>query len=328
MSGLSDFSLLLEATISDLETRKTRGERFVQVSPQVLAELAARPANPPPAAAGKPNMEASAAPGSSQGVSMLASMKQALSEPRREVSRSHSEPPVAPPAKAVVAPAASVSVSVSAGVGVAPSSKVMALQQLQQKVQACTRCPNLVASRTNTVFGVGNPDSPLMFVGEAPGADEDVQGEPFVGAAGQLLTRIIQTMGLSRSDVYIANILKCRPDTPGQAYGNRKPTAEEMKTCLPYLLEQIQIIQPKVIVALGATAMEGLFGKSPVYITKLRGHWQDFQGIAVMPTFHPSYVLRNQSLSTKRETWEDMLAAMERLGMPVSEKQRSYFLKA
>ena len=116
----------------------------------------------------------------------------------------------------------------------------------------------------------------LMFVGEAPGADEDEQGEPFVGKAGELLTRIIQTMGFSRETVYIANVLKCRPDTPGQTIGNRKPTSDEMKTCLPYLLEQIDIIQPRVIVALGATAVEGLFGK-PMPITKLRGNWQTFR---------------------------------------------------
>jgi DNA polymerase len=123
-------------------------------------------------------------------------------------------------------------------------------------------------------------------------------------------------------------VLKCRPDTPGQRSGNRKPTPEEMATCLPYLKEQIRIIRPRVIVALGATAMEGLFGRAPVYITKIRGQWQELDGIAVMPTYHPSYVLRNQSLATKRETWTDMLAAMERLGMPISDKQRGYFLSA
>ncbi len=202
------------------------------------------------------------------------------------------------------------------------------MEGLRERVLACVQCPNLVAARKNVVFGVGNVDSPLMFVGEAPGADEDLQGEPFVGAAGQLLTKMIQAMGLSRAEVYIGNVLKCRPDTPGQSYGNRKPSPEEMATCLPYLREQIQIIRPRVIVALGATAMEGLFGRAPVRITGERGRWKDFEGIAVMPTFHPSYVLRNQSMETKRQIWEDLLAAMERLGMPISDKQRGYFLKA
>ena len=129
---------------------------------------------------------------------------------------------------------------------------------MQSRVSVCMLCPHLAASRTQTVFGVGNPDADLMFIGEAPGADEDRQGEPFVGRAGQLLTRIIGTMGLGRSDVYIANILKCRPDMPRGVSGNRPPTPVEMQTCLPYLAEQIDIIQPRVLVALGATAVEGL----------------------------------------------------------------------
>src|ERR1041385_8724588 len=133
-----------------------------------------------------------------------------------------------------------------------------------------------------------------MFVGEAPGADEDEQGEPFVGAAGQLLTRIIQTMGLSRETVYIANILKCRPDTPGQTSGNRKPTTEEMQTCIPYLHSQIDIISPKVLVALGGTAIEGLLGQA-AGITRMRGKWQEYRGIPLMPTFHPAYLLRNMA---------------------------------
>ena len=176
------------------------------------------------------------------------------------------------------------------------------------------------------MFGVGNIDAQLMFVGEAPGADEDEQGEPFVGAAGQLLTKIITATGLSRADVYIANILKCRPDTPGQSSGNRKPRPEEMATCIPYLHEQIDLIRPQVIVALGATAVEGLLGKT-VGITRLRGHWQTYRDTPLMPTYHPAYLLRNQSLATKREVWEDMLAVMEKLAMPISEKQRNFFLK-
>lgn len=166
-----------------------------------------------------------------------------------------------------------------------------------------------------------------MFVGEAPGADEDTRGEPFVGAAGQLLTRIIQTMGFSRETVYIANVLKCRPDTPHQSSGNRKPTADEMKTCLPYLLSQIELIQPQVIVTLGATAVEGLLGMT-VAISKLRGRFQTFRGRPVMPTYHPSYLLRNPAPSVKREVWEDMLQVLEKLGRPISEKQRNYFSKA
>lgn len=202
------------------------------------------------------------------------------------------------------------------------------MAELRQRALACRKCPHLAATRQNVVFGVGDIHAALMFVGEAPGADEDAQGEPFVGRAGQLLTRIIQTMGLSREQVYIANILKCRPDTPGQTSGNRRPTATEMATCLPYLLEQIALIRPRVIVALGATALEGLFGKTSVALTRTRGTWLSFQDIPVMPTYHPAYLLRNPALAEKRKVWEDMLAVMDKLGLPISEKQRGYFLKA
>ena len=190
----------------------------------------------------------------------------------------------------------------------------------------CVKCLQLASARKNVVFGVGNTDAELMFVGEAPGADEDEQGEPFVGKAGQLLTKIIETMGLKRESVYIANILKCRPDTPGQSAGNRKPRPEEMETCIPYLHKQIDLIRPKVLVALGGTAIEGLLGKN-AGIMRLRGQWHTYRGIPLMPTFHPAYVLRNQALSEKRKVWEDMLQVMERLGLAISEKQRGFFTK-
>ena len=198
-------------------------------------------------------------------------------------------------------------------------------EELRTKVLACTKCPNLVAFRHSVVFGVGNPNAELMFVGEAPGADEDRQGEPFVGRAGELLTKIIQTMGYQRSEVYIANVLKCRPDIPEGAPGNRQPTATEMETCLPYLREQIQLIQPKAMVALGATAMRGLFGKEEP-MNQMRGRWHLFGSIPVMATFHPSYLLRNQALSVKRKVWEDMLQVLDRLGHSISERQKNYFL--
>ncbi|HEY3862012.1 MAG TPA: uracil-DNA glycosylase [Verrucomicrobiae bacterium] len=205
-----------------------------------------------------------------------------------------------------------------------PEDLEAAMADLCQRASVCLKCPHLVSSRKNVVFGVGSIRARLMFVGEAPGADEDARGEPFVGAAGQLLTRIIQTMGLSRETVYIANILKCRPDTPGQSSGNRKPTADEMKTCLPYLLAQIDVIRPKVLVALGATAIEGLLGATGG-IGKVRGHFQTFRDIPLMPTFHPAYLLHTQAPSEKRKVWEDMLLVMEKLQMPISEKQRGYF---
>jgi DNA polymerase len=211
--------------------------------------------------------------------------------------------------------------------GLPPEARRAAFADLRARAFACVRCPHLAGSRKNVVFGVGSIEAELMFVGEAPGADEDAQGEPFVGKAGQLLTKIIQTMGLSRETVYIANILKCRPDTPGEVAGNRKPSPDEMQTCIPFLHEQIDLVRPKVLVALGATAVEGLLGKT-VGITRLRGNWQTYRGIPLMPTYHPAYLLRNQALSEKRRVWEDMLQVMARVGMIATEKQKNYFLKS
>ncbi len=209
----------------------------------------------------------------------------------------------------------------------APSKteKADRLAAVQTRVSVCVKCPNLASSRTQTVFGVGNPDADIMFVGEAPGADEDAQGEPFVGRAGQLLTKIIKAMGFPREEVYIANVLKCRPDVPAGSFGNRPPTPREMQTCRPYLMEQIDIIKPKVIVALGAVAVEGLLGtRAPM--RELRGRWDSFNGTPLMITYHPAYLLRNQSPSEKRKVWEDMMLVLERLEKPISEKQRNYFL--
>jgi uracil-DNA glycosylase family 4 len=207
---------------------------------------------------------------------------------------------------------------------VAPN-KTELLASVRERVRVCTKCAHLACSRTQTVFGVGNPDAELMFIGEAPGVDEDRQGEPFVGRAGQLLTRIIETMGLIREEVYIANILKCRPDMPAGSFGNRAPTPAEMQTCRPYLVEQINIIQPKVLVALGAVAVEGLLGTRAT-MRELRGRWHSYNGTPLMITYHPAYLLRNQAPSEKRKVWEDMLQVLERLERPITERQRNYFL--
>jgi DNA polymerase len=210
--------------------------------------------------------------------------------------------------------------------------RVAALEDLRRRAEQCVKCPHLARARRNVVFGVGSPAAELMFVGEAPGAEEDAQGEPFVGRAGELLTRIIQAMGHGRDTVYIANVLKCRPDTPGRASGNRPPTAAEMDTCRPYLAAQIELIQPRAIVALGATAVQGLLGLTAT-MGSLRGRWQQFRGLPVMPTYHPAYLLRAQDAadggrSEKRKVWEDLLLVLEKLGAPVTEKMRGYFLKA
>jgi DNA polymerase len=182
---------------------------------------------------------------------------------------------------------------------------VVDLPDISARARACTKCAELARCRTQVVVGVGNPRAELMFIGEAPGADEDEQGEPFVGRAGQLLTKIIEAMGFRREEVYIANVLKCRPPQ------NRTPWPEEIANCLPFLLEQIAAVHPKVIVALGATAVRALLDVQ-LGITKMRGNWYSFRDIPIMPTFHPAYLLRNPP--AKREVWTDMKTVLAKLG--------------
>ena len=173
-----------------------------------------------------------------------------------------------------------------------------ALLALREEIGDCTRCVLHTLGRRQVVFGVGNPRAELMFVGEAPGADEDIQGEPFVGRAGQLLTKIIESIGFQRSDVYIANVVKCRPP------GNRNPEPQEVATCQPFLFRQIDTIRPRVVVALGTFAAHTLLG-SDAPISRLRGRVHSFRGgIKLIPTFHPAFLLR--SPDRKREVWEDM----------------------
>jgi len=179
------------------------------------------------------------------------------------------------------------------------------LSTIEARTKTCTKCKELSRCRHSVVFGVGSSKAEIMFVGEAPGADEDAQGIPFVGRAGQLLTKIIEAMGYRREDVYIANIIKCRPPQ------NRPPEPDEVANCLPYVLSQIELIQPKVIVALGATALRALLDVQ-LGITKMRGHWYTFREIPIMPTFHPAYLLRNPA--AKRDVWDDMKAVLDKLG--------------
>ncbi len=182
--------------------------------------------------------------------------------------------------------------------GRAVQSAPQLLAMLREEIgPACTRCKLHALGRTQTVFGVGNPAADLMFVGEAPGADEDAQGEPFVGRAGQLLTKIIEAIGLKREDVYIANVIKCRPP------GNRNPEPDEVERCQPFLFRQIDAIKPKVIVALGKFAAQALL-QTTEPITRIRGRQSKYRGATLIPTFHPAYLLRNPS--SKREVWEDM----------------------
>src|SRR6185369_17130910 len=289
---------LLDATIQHLEELKSGGEKFVRVSPEKLAAL-----------------QSAASPQVRYGV-----VPTTVAAPRNILATA--SPKLVPTPQAVEKPLAAA----PPGALLTSQPKAAAMAEVRDRAMVCQKCPHLANSRRNVVFGVGDINSPLMFIGEAPGADEDEQGEPFVGRAGQLLTKIIQTMGFERQNVYIANILKCRPDTPGQTSGNRKPNPDEMQNCLPYLNAQIDLIKPKVIVALGGSAVEGLLGNAPVRITHVRGHFAEFRGIPVMQTYHPSYLLRPNPVNVKRHVWEDMMQVMEKLGLPISERQRGFFL--
>ena len=202
---------------------------------------------------------------------------------------------------------------------------------LKDKVENDPVCRAHVRPGKKVVLGVGTLEAKIFFCGEAPGADEEVQGEPFVGAAGQLLTKMIKAMGVDRGQVYIGNIMNWRPEMPTppgvEQIGNRPPTAEEMTYCLPYLKAQLEIVQPEVIVALGATASAGLLGAGSFKaLGEIRGRWHTFAGRPVMVTYHPSYLLRNNSNRAKRVVWEDLLKVMERAPLPISERQRNFFL--
>jgi uracil-DNA glycosylase family 4 len=194
---------------------------------------------------------------------------------------------------------------------IASVDKPAALKIIREDIGDCTRC-RLHERRTNIVFGVGNVNPDIMFVGEGPGADEDEQGEPFVGRAGQLLNNMIIAMGIKREDVYIANVVKCRPP------GNRTPENDECDTCSPFLLRQIEVIKPKVIVALGATAAKTLLAVNDS-MGNLRGRWYDFKGSRLAATYHPSYLLRDPR--QKKEAWKDLQMVMKYLGLTPPAKQ-------
>jgi DNA polymerase len=191
-----------------------------------------------------------------------------------------------------------------------PGDAAAALAHVREELGDCTRC-KLHKGRKNIVFGVGDPNARLVFVGEGPGADEDAQGEPFVGKAGQLLTKMIQAMGLERKDVYIANVVKCRPPN------NRDPEPDEVAACEPFLVQQLGAIRPLVIVTLGKHALHTLV-PGATSITRERGKWRTYQGIRMMPTFHPSYLLRDPS--KKKEAWQDLREVMRVLGLPPQQR--------
>ncbi len=308
----------LQAITDELKRLKTTGVTDVAVSAESLAALrkvvAARAAKSAP-------------------------LKAAAPEPVTPAAIKRSVAPAAAPVVKPPAPAA-------AAANLLPPPPVVALPAgdkatrwawLSDLVLNHPVCTANVRPGKKVVLGVGSLDSQIMFVGEAPGAEEEMRGEPFVGPAGQLLTKMILGMGLKREQVYIGNIMNWRPQLPTpegvEQVGNREPTPEEMAFCLPFLRAQIEIVKPAFIVALGATAARGLLGADSFKsLGQVRGQWNLFSDTPVTVTYHPSYLLRQESMGplaerkAKRAVWEDLLRVMERAGLPITDKQRGYFL--
>jgi DNA polymerase len=261
--------------------------------------------------------------------------RQARTERAREVRQRVAAEPSPTPVSALVreapAPApAPAEPTVPRTLTVPGETKAEKLAALAALAESAPEARGLGTLRETMVFAVGSPDAAIMLIGEAPGAEEERQREPFVGPAGQKLTSILTAMGLKRAEVYISNICKFRPAMEDQGSSNRTPTPVEMRACLPFVLTEIEIVQPKIIVALGGTAAAGLGLEGPV--SRLRGKLHRAGDIPVIVTYHPSYLLREEKLTggglrAKREVWEDMLQVMERAGLPISEKQRGYFRK-
>lgn len=244
-------------------------------------------------------------------VDALRDLHRITSRPRREAAVSVENPVVLPATHRV-----------DSGSG----TKQERLSALREQADRWAPARTLGTLRDTMVFSTGNPDARIVLVGEAPGYEEERKKEPFVGPAGQKLNDILKAMGMRREDVYITNIVKFRPSLPRQTTSNRKPSPEEMGACMPFVREEISIIQPECVVALGGTAAEGLLGLAGA-VRSMRGAWHAFEGIPTRVTYHPSYLLQSGgSLEVKRQLWEDMMAVMEKLGLPISEKQRGFFL--
>lgn len=327
----------LLALNEELRRLKAEGRRTVSVSEEALATLRASLADEPEeavAVGGVPSLREAYAPvagGADPGLPAEALAKAGPASPRPATVNAFAAPTAAPAPKPA-APLAAATFTLPEG------DKATRWNALREIVLNDKVCKENVYPGKQVVFGVGSLDASIMFVGEAPGGDEEIQGEPFVGRAGQLLNRMIKAMGLDRSQVYIGNILNWRPamgvrNSDGSQTGNRPPTAEEMAYCLPFIRAQIAIIQPKVLVALGKTAVDGLLGADRFKsMGAARGTWHEYAGTPLRATYHPSYLLRQEGLVSaaakkiKRDAWEDLLAVMERAAVPISEKQRNYFL--
>ncbi|HWL17397.1 MAG TPA: uracil-DNA glycosylase [Opitutus sp.] len=322
-------NLALAALTEELRRLKSAGVKNVSVSDESLAALrravgkraADRPAKSAATSAASasektPVNESASTPAAPTAAPALAPDLPAYVPKAKAAEEKAADTPAIPPPQPFTLP---------------DGDKAARMAALKAHVLGDAVCCTNVRPGKQVVLGVGTLDARIMFVGEAPGAEEEVQGEPFVGPAGQLLTKMIGAMGLKREEVYIGNIMNWRPQMPvnasGVQYGNRPPTADEMAYCLPYLRAQIEIVNPDLLVALGSTAAQGLLGPGSFKaLGEVRGKWKEFAGKPLMITYHPSYILRNQSNRSKRMIWEDLLKVMEKAELPISEKQRGYFL--
>ena len=305
---IDDPAEALDILLEELRRQKAAGVRRVSVTADSLAalkSLAGTPAAPAAAAAPAP---AKAAP---------------VSAPARTADAPSSVPvrPVTPVAAAAPKPVAPIPdapiFTLAAG------TKAERLQALRQLVDACAETKKHLTGSHRALLGHGSADAKVVFVGEAPSLEEMEAGQAFAGASGELLQKILGAAAISPADYYLAPVMVWRPEPPTQ-YGKRPPTARELAFNLPYLRAQIDVIAPRIVVALGAQAFEALHGRTPS-ITQARGQWFDLAGVPLMPTYHPNYLLHNPSASAKRAVWEDFLLVMEKLGLPISEKQRGFF---
>lgn len=307
--------------LAELRRRRSEGVRSVDLSAEgeaALADLLRRAkggasADSVPAAAESRREAAPARP----------AFRPAEPEPRAKAEPMPAKPsaPVAPKVDdAALPPPPAVALPES-------GDKPTRLAALREAVLACAECARQRGPSARPVFGAGDPDAAVLFVGEAPGAEETASGEPFVGPSGQILAKAVAAMGLAKEGAYLTYLMRWRP-LMANALGDRPPTAREAAFCLPYLRAEIAVVRPRVVVALGNSAMNGLLGlegERALRITRQRGTWLDLDGVPVMPTYHPSYLLRNPSAAAKREFWSDLLAVMERAGLPISDRQRGFY---
>ncbi len=309
------FSTALDFVVEALDSRHRAG-MGTSVAARSLRDL--MDSRPPGTKAGDHgNRPATSHPPAAADLNKPASAGRRSSEPLGATHQQTASAPL-PQAGAVLLPAPPP----DTGEG-SPSERIAALRA---GTIVCQKCPALAGARAQVVFGQGSTEAALMIIGEAPGPEEDQEGRPFAGEAGELLEKMLRAMGLPMSHVYATSVLKCHPFVPGEPGESRPPHAEELERCLPYLAAQVAIVRPKAIVAMGAGAMHALFGGRTA-MGSLRSRWHEVRGIPVMPTFHPRYLLRNDDIRERRKVWEDLMQVMDRLGLEVTARHRSFFLK-